>query len=62
VSGLRARLLLAVALALGIGLMVPFEETVTRVAGVACLFAFIVGGVFVIAEPDFLADDDSADR
>jgi len=46
------------ALLLGVGLMIPFEATITRVLGVGFLFAFIVGGLFVIAEPGFLADED----
>jgi uncharacterized protein involved in response to NO len=45
------------ALLLGVGLMVPFEETITRVLGVAFLFAFIIGGLFLIAEPGFLRGD-----
>jgi hypothetical protein len=45
------------ALALGIGLMIPFDATVTRVLGMAFLVTFIVGGVFTIAEPGFLSKD-----
>ena len=52
------RLLVPLALLLGVGLMIPFEATITRVFGVAFLVAFIVGGVFLIAEPGFLADDE----
>ena len=48
----------AVAFVLGVGLMVPFDYTVTRVLGVGFLLAFIVGGVFVIAEPGFLSAED----
>lgn len=42
----------------GLVAMVGFEATLTRVLGVALLFAFIVAGVFVIADPDFLERDD----
>ena len=54
----RKALLLGLAFALGVGLMVPFEATITRVLGVGFLLAFIVGGVFVIAEPGFLSAED----
>jgi hypothetical protein len=42
-------------LGLGLLLMLLFEAWFTRLAGVACLFAFIVTGVFLIADPAFLA-------
>jgi hypothetical protein len=42
----------------GVVLMVAFEYAVTRVLGVAALFAFIVSGVFLIADPAVLGDDD----
>jgi hypothetical protein len=45
-------------LGVGLLLMVLFEAWYTRLAGVACLFAFIVTGVFLIADPAFLAADD----
>lgn len=54
----RKALAVAAAFVLGVGLMVPFEYTVTRVLGVGFLLAFIVGGVFVIAEPGFLSAED----
>jgi hypothetical protein len=41
----------------GLALMIPFEATITRVLGVGLLFAFIVGGVFLVAEPRFLVRD-----
>ena len=47
-------------LGLGMLLMLLFEHWVTRVVGVATLFAFIVSGVFLIADPAFLAADDEA--
>ena len=51
------------AFALGAGLLVPFETTVTLTAGVLLLFAFVVLGVFTIASPDYLAraQDESED-
>jgi uncharacterized integral membrane protein len=42
----------------GLGLMIAFEATITRVIGVALLFTFIVGGLFMIAEPAFLEGDE----
>lgn len=42
---------------LGVALMIPFEATITRILGVACLLAFIVIGVFAIATPEFLSGD-----
>lgn len=46
---------------LGAGLLFPFEHTLTILAGVLLLVAFVVCGVFVLASPDALADrpDDS---
>jgi hypothetical protein len=41
----------------GVGLMIPFEATITRILGVGLLFAFIVGALFLIAEPRFLERD-----
>ena len=45
--------ILAAAL-VGVVLMVAFESPLTRVLGLLCLFGFIVGGVFLIADPDLL--------
>jgi hypothetical protein len=42
----------------GLVLMIGFEATITRILGVLLLFAFIVTGVFVIADPEFLGRDD----
>jgi hypothetical protein len=47
-----------VCLAIGLVLMLVFEAWYTRVLGVAGLFAFIVSGVFLIADPAFLTADD----
>jgi hypothetical protein len=41
----------------GVALMIPFEATITRILGVLLLFAFIVGGLFLIAAPRFLERD-----
>jgi hypothetical protein len=42
----------------GLLLMLLFEAWVTRLVGVAALFGFIVSGVFLIADPAFLAAED----
>ena len=49
---------LLAALLVGVVLMVAFEHTVTRVLGLLCLFGFIVGGVFLIADPVLLGNDE----
>jgi hypothetical protein len=49
--------LVAGSLVVGLALMIPFEATLTRILGVLLLFAFIVGALFVIAEPRFLDRD-----
>ena len=46
------------AFVLGVALMIPFEAMTTRILGVLCLFAFIVIGVFAIADPDRLGAPD----
>jgi hypothetical protein len=51
---MTARRLWPLLLLLGLALMIPFEATVTRVLGVACLVGFVVWGVFLIASPDYL--------
>ena len=46
-------------LAAGLVLMIGFDAVLTRILGVLALFAFIVLGVFLIADPAFLdAEDD----
>ena len=45
-------------LGLGLLLMLLFEAWFTRLLGVAALFAFVVSGVFLIADPAFLAAED----
>jgi hypothetical protein len=44
--------------AIGSVLLFFFETTLTRIFGVTLLFAFIVSGVFLIADPDFLGAED----
>jgi hypothetical protein len=43
----------------GVLLMIPFEFWLTRVLGVGALFAAIVVGVFAIATPGFLEEEDA---
>jgi uncharacterized membrane protein YkgB len=54
----RPLVLMLVCLVGGLALMLGFEYTLTRIVGVLALFAFIVTGVFLIADPEFLARDD----
>jgi hypothetical protein len=54
----RARWLLPLLLVAGLALMLPFEYTLTRVLGVTSMFAFIVVGVFAIANPEFMERDE----
>jgi len=44
--------------ALGLVLMLGFDAPVTRVLGVGLLFAFIVCGVFALAAPDRLDQEE----
>jgi hypothetical protein len=44
----------------GLALMLVFENAITRVLGVLALFAFIVIGVFLIADPAFLAEEEES--
>jgi UPF0716 family protein affecting phage T7 exclusion len=55
---MTARYVWPLLLVAGIGLMVPFEGAVTRTLGMACLIAFVVWGVFLIATPDYLRGDE----
>jgi hypothetical protein len=60
-SSVRRRPLLVfmlASLAVGLVLMLVFHAPVTRIVGVAALFAFIVSGVFLIADPAFLGQDE----
>jgi hypothetical protein len=45
-------------LGVGLALMLAFDSWITRLLGVLALFAFIVIGVFLIADPAFLAEED----
>jgi hypothetical protein len=54
---------LALALAVvGAGLMLAFDVTLTRILGVMALLGFIALGLFVVANPGYLSEDESADR
>jgi putative effector of murein hydrolase LrgA (UPF0299 family) len=54
----RGVVVLLVCLVVGVGLNVAFEHTITRIVGMLLLFAFIVLGVFLIADPRFLGRED----
>jgi hypothetical protein len=58
----RSPLLLFMLGSLGLGLVVMLasEAWYARVVGVVSLFAFIVAGVFLIADPAFLAAEEDA--
>jgi hypothetical protein len=43
---------------LGSAIMLAFEAPLARIAGVALLFGFVVSGVFLVADPEFLARDE----
>ena len=43
---------------LGAGLLFPFDKTYTIVPGVLLLVAFVVCGVFALANPERLRDQD----
>jgi hypothetical protein len=46
---------------LGSAVMLASEAPAARAVGVALLFCFIVSGVFLVADPAFLARDEDAD-
>jgi hypothetical protein len=46
----------------GVVLMVGFEAPLSRALGVACLLAFVAGGLFLIADPMLLSDEADPDR
>jgi len=51
--------LMLACLGVGMPVMLIFHTPLARIVGVAALFAFIVSGVFLIADPAFLeAEDD----
>jgi hypothetical protein len=47
----------AASFAIGAALMLFFESTLSRIVGLAGLFAFIVAGLFLVAAPSFLEGD-----
>ncbi len=51
------RVLTPVLFVLGLALMLPFKATLPLALGIACMFGFIVCGVFLIADPAFLEAD-----
>lgn len=48
----------AVAFSLGAGLMLVFDSTPARVAGLVLMFAGIAAAAFAIATPEFLERDE----
>lgn len=54
----RALVFMLASLAAGLVLMIGFDAALTRILGVLALFAFIVTGVFLIADPEFLDRDE----
>jgi drug/metabolite transporter (DMT)-like permease len=40
--------------------MLLFDEPITRIIGVAAMFAFIISGVFLIASPSYIEKQDEA--
>jgi hypothetical protein len=45
----------------GVVLMIGFEIPLTRALGVACLSAFVAGGLFLIVDPVLLSDEADPD-
>ena len=41
----------------GVVLMIGFETPLTRAVGVACLLAFVAGGLFLIVDPVLLSGE-----
>jgi hypothetical protein len=54
----RLELAALVCLVLGAGLLFPFDATLTILAGVLLLLAFVVCGVFALASPERLGERD----
>ena len=52
----RLEIAAAACFVLGAGLLFPFDHTITIVAGVLLLLAFVVCGVFALATPQRLKD------
>jgi hypothetical protein len=55
---LRLSSITVAAFVLGVGLMIPFEQTIPRVAGVLSLLVFIACGAFLVANPEDLGRED----
>ena len=49
------------AFAVGFVLMMAFESPLTRIVGLLALFTFIVSGVFLIADPAFLGQEEDGE-
>ena len=47
---------------IGLVVMLPFDEWYTRLVGMACLVAFVVTGVFLIANPAYLSRDSAEEH
>jgi energy-converting hydrogenase Eha subunit C len=43
---------------LGSAVMLAFEAPLARIVGVALLFGFVVSGIFLVADPEFLSRDE----
>ena len=56
----RLPVLALAAFVVGAALLVAFEYTITRVVGLALLFFAIVAGVWAIASPELLAEDEAS--
>lgn len=52
----------AASFSLGVALMLVFDSTPTRVAGVVLLLFGIALGVFAVATPEFTRDDEERSR
>jgi hypothetical protein len=52
----RLEIAAAACFVLGAGLLFPFDYTITIIAGVVLLLAFVVCGVFALATPERLKD------
>ena len=52
----RLEIAAAACFVLGAGLLFPFDHTITIIAGVLLLLAFVVCGVFALATPQRLKD------
>jgi len=55
-------LLMLGAFVAGMGLMILFEATVTRVLGMAALITFMVCGLFLVASPAMLEPERDEDK